>query len=299
MGRNWRAFLLGAILAAFAGSCIPPEPPPPTCEAQVSVEQVLATPTRITPDGNGIFDDASIRALVRVRGLGPTCAGLDDLMLDFLDVEVDLVAGGGQGATVRQFREAVPLTAGLCENEECSAKVSYTWDGRDRRGRVLPDGERVVPVLHASLAVLAEPSGQPRALASSQQTASAITVSAKHDAAEDAWLEVQAIEASIGTRAEDPTALPSDWPYRYEDASAATLAALADASARARQLDLPAAFDQRLQHVLADSDVTVKPDASQIAAWQKVFLDSRGSTEVEWGDRGARQAVWLLDAGPA
>lgn len=299
MGRNRGALLVGTILAVLEASCVPPEPPPPSCEARVSLDRISAGPARITPDANGIFDEALIQAMVRVQDLGLACAGLDGLMLQFIDVEVDLVDHGGQGSAIRRFRETIPLTGELCENDRCNVNISYSWDGRDDRGETLPDGERILPRVRVGLAVLSDPSGQPKLLSSDEKATSSIEVAMKHDTAEDAWLEVEAIEAGIGTRAEDPEALPNDWPYRYEGATASTLTALANALARARRLDLPAAFDERLQHVLANAEITVKPNATQLAAWEALFLKSYGSTEVEWGDRGAPEAVWLLDAGPA
>ena len=114
-----------------------------------------------------------------------------------------------------------------------------------------------------------------------------------------AYVQLRAIEEEVIGRRQAGLAgsLPDDWPFRYEAAPPDVMKALAEVSARARQLDLTSSFEQQLLSVQGNAELRLKPSPSQVATWKAAFLDSYGTVVVSWSDRGTPEMIWGIRSG--
>lgn len=278
-----------------ASDACPLTPPPENCRPTLTLEAPTALPTRLTPDGNGVYDDTGLELRVRVDRPGPECDAPPSVYL--LRADLTLFAGDGYktpGDKLRAFKHEMLLDPLNGDRDGWRIPLRFSWDGRDASG-TLPVGDaEATGEWSVRVGTLDLPSGKVRTVREEASHGPMVQLGQMPDASEQAWLAARGMLEQIGS---DPDAPEGEPRWKFHDADPALLDAYASAMVTAGHVDLAASFDTQLSEVMADARLVVKPNDGQIALWRELYLGSSGRVSVAWSDAGTPLIVAGLDAG--
>lgn len=272
------------------------------CGSTTTVEDLSARPERITPDGNGLFDETRIAATIVVHG-GSPAAVLSALGFSYelewrLSVR-QLPVRGARSSVLRSWSDVLDLATVLASAPSADLPIVVAWDGLDD-GRVrVPDGTYQIAA-EAEL-FLRPPNVPARARVSRSEVATeTVVVASEPDEREAALLEAAALRDRIGFRpAEaasiDPTVF--DGPYLFESAAPEDLRELSTTLVRAAGTTVEELFERSRAAMMADPGILVPPSGEAVATWQRLFVESGARLDVEWSPAGTPRRIAGLDDG--
>lgn len=264
------------------------------------IHDLTVTPASITPDGNGVFDEAWIRATARVRRDTAMRVLVSRGFAFELRWTVEVLATGrGRPRVLRSWSGEAPVGPDGRPDDPVDVPIDAWWNGRHEDGAAAVAGEYAVRV-EARLAMRLPRAHAWAPFGPPAEALAAVRIAAAPDAAEAALLEAQRIREAIGRRPEGapiPDAAVDDGPYLYEVAEPPLLADLSRTLLAAGGTSVEERFEELRQDALASPDLLVQPDAEMIEAWRQAFVASGGRVAVEWSAAGTPALIVDLDAG--